>query len=582
MIKKRQIKGKTLIPPASSKLVKAVLSLVFEMSQEYEDQIRLLYEGNRRAIMDAQDDTFSSKVNNLLDYLKDKYEKLFNFASINLANILVNNANKGSTIQINNSIANLLDNITIPTLQYKQGVLKEALTAITEESASLFKTIPAIYHNDVQKSVMNSIANGQGFYELKPFFEAHSNGTKNYAKLRTMDQSRKAFNNIAKIKMQSAGINKFEWQHTKGALHPRILHEKLNKKVFSFDDPPYIGTMYGVDIYGLPGQMINCFTGSTKVSIANGCRNIWRYWHEGDMINLVIGDEIIECTFNHPILTNRGWLTANEIKEGDYLVSCKSNSQRGINTEIDESITTFENLFIANATSQTASSFGTIFDFHGDIPDSDIDSIVIDNYLPIRFESIDCEKIEQLMFSFADSIGNNIVFGADSEIINPGFSSICSNIDPISDRSFSHSNLVSFTPISEDDSISSEDSVNNTSGSIEVNRELQTTRTGIIRGYDSRCTSIDSISLFNGRHDIIESSLESTAEMVLRASSISTKLAQSDPVIKRLLRIDKKFISKFSGHVYTMESYNGWYSVTQSEIISKNCRCTMRPVILED
>ena len=256
--RKHQIKGKQLIPPESAKLVKAVLALVSEMSDEYEEQIKLLYEGNRRAIMDANDDTFSSKVNNLLDYLKDKYERIFNFASIKLADILIDNANKGATIQINNSISNLLDNITIPTLQYQQGVLKEALTAITEESASLFKTIPAIYHNDVQKTVMSSIANGQGFYELKPFFEAHSNNTKNYSKLRTMDQSRKAFNNIAKVKMQSAGITKFEWQHTRGALHPRILHEKLNKKVFSFDDPPYIGTMYGVDIYGIPGQMINC------------------------------------------------------------------------------------------------------------------------------------------------------------------------------------------------------------------------------------------------------------------------------------------------------------------------------------
>ena len=37
----------------------------------------------------------------------------------------------------------------------------------------------------------------------------------------------------------------------------------------------------------------------------------------------------------------------------------------------------------------------------------------------------------------------------------------------------------------------------------------------------------------------------------------------------------------FAGHVYTMESANGWFSVARSGVVVKNCRCYSEPVIPE-
>ncbi len=69
------------------------------------------------------------------------------------------------------------------------------------------------------------------------------------------DQTRKmnAFLNVRRMKKM--GVKKFEWVHVASS-HPRKLHEELNGKIFSFDDPPII--QKDPEIRGLPAQLFNC------------------------------------------------------------------------------------------------------------------------------------------------------------------------------------------------------------------------------------------------------------------------------------------------------------------------------------
>ena len=41
-------------------------------------------------------------------------------------------------------------------------------------------------------------------------------------------------------------------------LSPSQLHVDMHGKVFDFDDPPFIGVMYGERVHGLPGTLPNC------------------------------------------------------------------------------------------------------------------------------------------------------------------------------------------------------------------------------------------------------------------------------------------------------------------------------------
>jgi SPP1 gp7 family putative phage head morphogenesis protein len=88
--------------------------------------------------------------------------------------------------------------------------------------------------------------------------QSHKEISMRRAKNIAYDQTRKAFNNINKARMDKLGIREFEWLHSGGSTHPRKLHQELSGKIFSLDDLPIIGTMYGEEVRGIPGQLPNC------------------------------------------------------------------------------------------------------------------------------------------------------------------------------------------------------------------------------------------------------------------------------------------------------------------------------------
>lgn len=248
MRSKNNIKGGILNPPAgiAARITKEVRQRIKAMIAEYSLALDVLFKSDAKT------------ASTLLSNLADKFSKEFEFAGYKWGSDLIDAVNESSAVQLRLSLKEVAEQITIPTTSLQSGKMKDVMEALTKESAELFKTIAPEFHNSIQSSVMNSIVNGTGYKELKEFFDSHADSTLNYAKLRTLDQTRKAFNGLARERMQALGIEEFEWIHTGGGAHPRIVHQKLNGKTFRFDDPPYIGLMYGVDIYGFPGQLPNC------------------------------------------------------------------------------------------------------------------------------------------------------------------------------------------------------------------------------------------------------------------------------------------------------------------------------------
>src|SRR5262249_44803197 len=112
------------------------------------------------------------------------------------------------------------------------------------------------YLNGVQQAVMRSITTGNGLKDLVPFLQKHRGITLRRARIIAEDQTRKAFSNISRIRMERVGIKEFEWLHSRGSLHPRKLHIDYSGKTFSFENPPIIEERTGER--GFPGQAINC------------------------------------------------------------------------------------------------------------------------------------------------------------------------------------------------------------------------------------------------------------------------------------------------------------------------------------
>ena len=105
---------------------------------------------------------------------------------------------------------------------------------------------------------MESIINGKGLADLKPFFQKHSTGELNYAKNRALDQTRKAYTSINMARMERLGIKRVKWLHSHGSNAPRKLHQEMNGNIYDLDKPPFIGRMYNEDVYGWGGDLPNC------------------------------------------------------------------------------------------------------------------------------------------------------------------------------------------------------------------------------------------------------------------------------------------------------------------------------------
>jgi len=122
----------------------------------------------------------------------------------------------------------------------------------------LIKIIPYKFLNEVQGQVMRSITTGKGMEDLVPFLTKKYKGNVKHARLVALDQTRKAYQSINTTRLKTLGVKKFIWIHSGGGKEPRELHKRMSGNEYSFDSPPFIGVMYGNDVYGLPGDLPNC------------------------------------------------------------------------------------------------------------------------------------------------------------------------------------------------------------------------------------------------------------------------------------------------------------------------------------
>ena len=260
---KQIISGKPLAYPDAVGLryYRAIAPMITAMDRETQARLTELFERpsteKTLATMDAKQQTIAERAATIIATLRKKYMRIFERDLGDIVKNMLKGVDNASRVGVATSLKGMGEGLTI-SADFLTGPMKEQFAAITAENVSLFKTIPEVYFPKVEAAVMDSITKGEGLNDLKPFFESHSNGTRNYAQLRAMDQTRKAYTSVNISRMKKLGIKKGRWVHSHGSNDPRKLHQELSGKVFDIDKPPFIGVMYGVDIYGWGGELPNC------------------------------------------------------------------------------------------------------------------------------------------------------------------------------------------------------------------------------------------------------------------------------------------------------------------------------------
>lgn len=235
---------------------KTILTLFRRMADETRRELARMFDDPGYAL-DAVDGNPSSRARIILNQLADKYEPLFRKWAKKATDRMLARNLKHAEQQINSSLKEASKFFEIKS-DLMSDRLKEITVAAANEASGLIKLIPSEYLQEVGGAVARSISTGNGMKDLVPFLDAKYGQNIRHARNVAHDQTRKAFMNISTTRLKAAGVKKFEWRHSHGGRSPRKLHEELNGKVFSYDDPPYIGDMYGQKVYGLPATLPNC------------------------------------------------------------------------------------------------------------------------------------------------------------------------------------------------------------------------------------------------------------------------------------------------------------------------------------
>lgn len=235
---------------------KTILTLVRRMSEDTRREMQRMFDDPGYA-MDAVDGNPSSRARIIINRLIDKYDPLFRKWAKKATDRMIGRTLRHSTQQINASLKDVSKLFEIRS-DLMDARMREVTVAAANEAAGLIKLIPQQYLQEVGGAVARSISSGNGMKDLIPFLDVKYGQNIRHARNVAHDQTRKAFTNISTARLKAAGVKKFEWRHSHGGRHPRKLHEELNGKVFSYDDPPYIGDMYGQPVHGLPSTLPNC------------------------------------------------------------------------------------------------------------------------------------------------------------------------------------------------------------------------------------------------------------------------------------------------------------------------------------
>lgn len=348
----------------------------------------------------------------------------------------------------------------------------------------------------------------------------------------------------------------------------RETHEKLHGTVRHIDDPFWRSHT--------PPLAFNCFLPGTKVSGDITAAMLKSY--KGVAVELTTkSGKTLSVTGNHPILTSRGWVRADNVTVGDSVLGDRQpvngidvNTVPGqVNNQ--EAIPTVENLFNTFFTNAFASGGMATLKFDSDITNGKIDINILNSSLALNINTNTRQGIEKV--DFIRGCDGSLSFTATS---NGSASSLVAKLNAIfakdslditrTNAEFFCQNLgAEFGCCVEADNFSFELVISSIGGSPSSSTLPLNASRGLFDGLPLKRFSLG----LSSESDALVSKVASNGvatDAGLFGYLINTHSREVfvDPVVN-VRNFD------FSGHVYDFQSENSLLS--SGDIITHNCRC---------
>jgi SPP1 gp7 family putative phage head morphogenesis protein len=344
------------------------------------------------------------------------------------------------------------------------------------------------------------------------------------------------------------------------------------------------GNIYSLDeIEGMIPRHPNCLPENSRVS-AQGITAASKRWYDGDLIIISTATgKKLACTPNHPIFTRRGWVPARSVNIGSDIIcgnfSDRSSTKSGCNHNVPTPIKEITEALRSSRQVTTSKVPVSSPDFHGDGKAGDIAVIWTDSKLlnNIRNSAFSKPYAKQMfcgrhigdmlfsMFSPANQFGHSTLRTA-----NRFMSSFCL------EHFFSNSHLLPFElfgfasrPWTE--AVFMQDTVYDVSGGSKLLAKSISRETFFEQITNFIFGQTKSSAIGRSKSGLLENAFDNfmcnTEFPGYRSSSFPGNI-----FIDNVVSVGHQF---FSGHVYNLETENGFYFA--DGILCHNCRCTAIP-----
>lgn len=334
-------------------------------------------------------------------------------------------------------------------------------------------------------------------------------------------------------------------------LRTRHEHRMLDGQIVDNDKPFDVDgdkIMFPGDPSAKGYLVYNCFTGDTLVSTDSDIIRTYKHKFEGELIEVKCASGInFTCTPNHPILCPTGWVPAELLNDGnDILVTlCRDRTVPGRNPNINQTFTrikTVHNLHKFFFGSRERCGVLRV-NFHGDIPTSDVEIIRKKRLLWINRNSCIGKGFAKFLLKLS-----HFFLSCKSHFVKSFRGIDVSTLSHVSGgrkflpffwSSVGHSNIHGFGSVPNTNVILTKYSINDLPAETIIRSELLNGLTG-------------------------------------------------DIFVDKVISVNRRV---FKGHVYNLQTRNGYYYVTNNIahieqkdndnycVIAKNCRCRLMAAI---
>ena len=479
------------------------------------------------------------------------------------------------------------DGFTINFDSRKYGRVLKIRAAL---NAELIKNTTSQIVSNVTNVVYDGVTTGQSWHRVEQDLRSQKRIAADRIKRIARDQTAKLNENLNEMAMRDAGVEFFEWST---ARDERVStgyggHKQLDGKIYKWGDNanyPVIDT-YGHR--GVPGQRVNCFTGDIKPDFLFPIEKLYKRHYSGN-INVICfdGHSTVRATPNHPFLTEKGWVAANNLKSGDNIVCIEPVSVCPDN--VYNRNVSFRQIF--KALQLLGFVAGTVtgrrHQFHGDgIVNKKVNVIDIDSLLRSHGISAFDKSLRKFSLAKADmriktsyftmlGILYTFLYRAGTTNSLMGFRR---EFLQVLRTHLAKTNEISRRAIADLNSVIMQNLYNLSTADRKLFRKSQTAFAFKVK----RAYRIFGQIIYSRwiRSDFNTSFLKGSKSSVSGNTVFFTNYSDRvtcKVVIKKVLR---NRTGKFSGHVYNLQCVGGLYTINNG-VVNHNCRCTARPVLLQ-